>query len=313
MEQETIRQLCDCWPIAPASVKLVAERENTVYSGYIDDKQYAIRFHRKGLRSAAELNAEMQLMSELSRQGVSVPAPLISGHGNYIEQIDGQYVDLITWLNGSELCSSNTRISAVNRAEVISRFGREMGKLHLACDHWDPPGAFSRPRWDIEGLLGNKPLWGKFWEGASLTAAESEILLESRNRLKSILESESGNLDAGLIHADLVGENVLVNDAGIAFIDFDDCGWGFRLFDIATTLAKLEPEPDYAQLETKFLSGYREVRPMDTRHFPLFRLIRACSYLGWAFQRPAMADGSERIRRYKTRALRLARDFLASC
>ena len=42
--------------------------------------------------------------------------------------------------------------------------------------------------------------------------------------------------DRGLIHADLLGENILDDGAGLRLIDFDDCGWGFRFYDLGTAM-----------------------------------------------------------------------------
>jgi Ser/Thr protein kinase RdoA (MazF antagonist) len=37
----------------------------------------------------------------------------------------------------------------------------------------------------------------------------------------------------GLIHADLHRDNILLHHGEIGVIDFDDCGWGYYLFDLA--------------------------------------------------------------------------------
>ena len=40
--------------------------------------------------------------------------------------------------------------------------------------------------------------------------------------------------DYGLIHADLISENMLWTGEHPYLIDFDDGGWGFRDFELAT-------------------------------------------------------------------------------
>ena len=78
------------------------------------------------------------------------------------------------------------------------------------------------------------------------------------------------SLDMGLIHADLVRENVLVNGSDLYFIDFDDGGFGYRLFDVATALLKNRAEPNYADLQTALIDGYRSLRALDTTQLDLF-------------------------------------------
>ena len=54
------------------------------------------------------------------------------------------------------------------------------------------------------------------------------------------------DLDYGLIHADSVRDNMLVDKSGkVSLIDFDASGYGFRLFDIATLLIHYINQKDF--------------------------------------------------------------------
>jgi Ser/Thr protein kinase RdoA (MazF antagonist) len=118
-------------------------------------------------------------------------------------------------------------------------------------------------------------------------------------------------LDYGLIHADLVRENVMLNEDKLQLIDFDDAGFGFRLFDLATTLLKNLTEPDYPALRSALIEGYRSVRPIDTDALDLFILLRALTYVGWIITRMD-EDGSEiRNQRFIVNARALAQQLLA--
>jgi hypothetical protein len=57
-------------------------------------------------------------------------------------------------------------------------------------------------------------------------------LIRARDALRERLSGEMG-----LIHADVLRENVLVNGRSVSLIDFDDSGFGFRLHDLGTALA----------------------------------------------------------------------------
>ena len=59
---------------------------------------------------------------------------------------------------------------------------------------------------------------------------------EGRNNALKILSSK--DFDLGLIHADMVHENILIDGSSLVIIDFDYCGFGYRLFDLATALTK---------------------------------------------------------------------------
>ena len=47
--------------------------------------------------------------------------------------------------------------------------------------------------------------------------------------------------------ADLIPDNVMIDENEITFLDFDDCGFGFRLFDIATILLKQIETHDFQE------------------------------------------------------------------
>ena len=89
----------------------------------------------------------------------------------------------------------------------------------------------------------------------------------------------------GLIHGDFSFENVLFFGGEARVIDFDDCGRGYFLYDIATLMDYLEWREDYARLRTALLDGYREERTLLREHealLDLFLLVR-WTFLGLAF------------------------------
>ncbi len=74
--------------------------------------------------------------------------------------------------------------------------------------------------------------------------------------------------DWGLIHADLHRENLIVTNGGtIAVIDFDDCGYGYYMLDIATVLSSVyrqvvDDPAAYRAFAGRYLDGYQQVRPL---------------------------------------------------
>ena len=47
----------------------------------------------------------------------------------------------------------------------------------------------------------------------------------------------------GLIHGDLVPENILIHAARLRIIDFDDAGFGWHMFELASSLYFIRREP----------------------------------------------------------------------
>ena len=138
------------------------------------------------------------------------------------------------------------------------------------------------------------------------------MLRELRHAGEIELAEAERSLDHGLIHADLVRENIMRDGSRVQFIDFDDSGFGFRLFDLATTLMPNLNEPDYRELKSALLKGYRSVRPIDTSHLNLFMALRSATYLGWIMTRMDEDGSVARNERFIKRTRKLAQEYLAN-
>ncbi len=117
--------------------------------------------------------------------------------------------------------------------------------------------------------------------------------------------------DFGLIHADVLRENVVETPDGLALIDFDDGGFGFRLYDLGTALVQNLEEPNLAPIAGALVAGYRRARPapdLDANTLTLFVLLRCFASAGWIVSRAPRTDPRQGL--YAARALRLARYFL---
>lgn len=307
------RSLLRHWGLPDQAPQLLKYRENAVFRVvFADGGRAALRLHRPGYHGRAALASELAWMADLGRQGILVPEPIPSVNGALVvttETVDGvpRHADLIGWVDGAPLGETGRPLGQSPDAleAIFGAIGRQLARMHVAADRFDPPPAFERPSWNAPGLLGDEPFWGRFWDCAGLDAADRDFLSGLRDDLAGRLDALSGSLDTGLIHADLVRENIFVKHRSIAFIDFDDCGFGFRLFDIATALLRNRAEPDYPLIRTALLDGYLAIRPGLAReldHLPLFLLLRSLTYIGWAGARPELPDAGERLKRYVAEA-----------
>jgi len=102
----------------------------------------------------------------------------------------------------------------------------------------------------------------------------------------------------GLIHADFLPENILVHADELFLIDFDDCGYGWHLFEMATSLFPQADQPFFDDLVAAYVTGYRKHRAFSEAHLellPAFIMIRAFTYLGWLKSRRDSMKNADRI------------------
>lgn len=300
------------WAMSDGVATLAAHRENTVWRVDHCGRAYALRFHRPGYRTAAQLESELCWMQALAAGGLSVPRPVARPDGGLTGQVGKHHVSLLDWMPGRPVGAVGGFIDIDDIAGLCRNLGRQIARLHDLSDAWTPPPGFTRPDWRRAGLLGDDPLWGRFWAHPHLSDAERDLIITARQATNVALAEIEQTADQGLIHADLLAENVMIHDGALTFIDFDDCAFGFRDFELATVLVKFLHQPYLAQMRTALIDGYGARRAVDPATLDLFLLVRALTYPGWSMARIDEPGGADRSRRAITTALDLARQFLAT-
>ncbi|OCP00522.1 MULTISPECIES: homoserine kinase [unclassified Ensifer] len=319
---ERARQALACWGVTDQKPELLKYRENAVFRVHLaDGRPAALRLHRAGYHSAEALHSELLWMAALNNGGLAVPQPISTEDGRLLVALPAegefgtQHADVINWMDGEPLGESGKPLSLAPQrlVRIFSELGASMAEMHNLADRWTPPDGFWRAAWDGEGLLGSRPLWGRFWDCAVLPPAQATALSALRHDLRQHLATlPTPAKDFGLIHADLVRENVLVDERGVTFIDFDDAGHGFRLFDIATALLKNRREPAYETIAAALIAGYRSRRALTDAalsSLPLFLVLRSLTYIGWFAARPELPGSGERVLRYADETLALANEL----
>ncbi len=261
----------DHWSGIVGSPAFVMHRENAVFKAETSTGFAALRIHRPGYHSRVEIESELQWMAYLEQAGLKVPAPIPTRQGKFVAEINddqGQsyIVDLLSWMEGEPLGKSYVPLafSKDELGNIFFNFGRCLARMHLVSDQWNLPIGFHRHALDKEGLIGETAKWGKFWEASCLSPDEQSLILEARELAGEKLDALTKlGADYGLIHADLVRENILIADGNTLMIDFDDAGFGFRMFDIATALVRNRDEPHYESIKFKLLAGYQSLRPLS--------------------------------------------------
>ena len=299
-----VAQALAAWGLEGAEVSFVAARENKIYRVARGDTEIALRLHREAYRTDTELQSELDWMAEVACSGIAVPAPVPARNGAFLVRIDDVQVDALTWLAGDTLEEILSTLGQSRRATLFFELGRQMAQLHHVSDAWQRPTGFKRAHWDRDGLLGDAPLWDRFWENPGLGPEDRDLLRSFRRKATDALAVNDGERDYGLIHADLVAGNVLVESDMLKFIDFDDGGFGFRLFDVATALLKHDMADDFSQLQCALIDGYRSVRALDLGELDLFLALRSVTYVGWNITRSHEQNGPERNHRFIARARR---------
>lgn len=298
-QQHIIQQARINWTLGDADITLLAARENRVYLVATGERRAVLRLHRRGYRSHRQIYSELQWMDQLADHGIQLPRPIAGRDGELVYSIDNTSVDLLSWVDGTPL--SRLPISE----PICYQLGALLARTHTLADAWQTPADFSRPVWD---LTSDQPSWGRFWDNPQLAPPQQQQLYRFQQTARAAVAALA-QPDYGLIHADLVPDNVLYNNGALALIDFDDGGFGHRLFDLATITHRSRRHSDSDALAQATIDGYCSSRPLDHRALPLFEAMRACSYLGWNISRLHETGARTRNDRFISEAQRALERF----
>jgi Ser/Thr protein kinase RdoA (MazF antagonist) len=278
---------------------LIGHRENAVFRMTTrHGDTLALRLHRNGYQSRDHIDGEMIWTEALAKADFPCPKPARTKSGELIVSFeDGQMATAVSWINASHIGA--VKADDKRLEQLYFDLGKLLSHLHRLTDQLSPN--ISRHSWDAQALLGPSPTWGRFWENPSLTPEEKATVQTARDQaLQDLKRLETP--DMGLIHADAIVENVLT-DQSLHLIDFDDSGFGYRLYDLGVALVPHENTTSLPALTQAICNGYGT----DTKHLPLFIMLRAMASAGWIISRAE--PNSPTHRKYADRMLRCIKAY----
>lgn len=308
-----------------SELELIKYRENAVYQLRTSAGEcFALRVHRAGYHSDAALRSELQWMTALNQAGLRTPQSIATTEGDFFTCVDNiadglrYQVDLLSWITGKPLgnIESGPEGDTVMLAGNYRKAGAIAAQLHNLSSDWKKPEAFTRHAWDIDGCFSADAQWGRFQDLDALEEGQRQTLFAARDKLIALLQDlGTGPEVYGLIHCDFLPENLLVSGDDIYLIDFDDAGYGWYLFEIATSMFFLLDKPYFDEVLDAFITGYRSERTLSDEHLallPAFFMLRAMVYLGWAHTRRNTDTAKELTPIVIGAAMNMAEEFLAA-
>lgn len=300
------------YPLPEGTLRFVTHGENTTFRHQSHAGTYLVRVHRpqrhgKDADSRAAVRSEIDWLTAIrAHTDLEVPEALAAADGATTvvasAAAETRVVSVLRWMDGRIFEESPSPVH-------LRRLGEAMARLHAQADGWTPPPGFTRIDWTHETFFGDVMIYGgvpaaRCW---SLFPAALRARFESlAHRLDGVLAAES---DRGLIHADLHLGNAVFEADRVKLIDFDDCGTGHRLYDVAVALWELRDRPDYPRFLQAMLDGYRSVRALDVTRLDDFIALRQFAfqiwYTGTAQANPQFTAGLAEVERWSLAMLDL--------
>jgi len=263
------------------TVALISLSENEIYKVETPSgKKWALRLQRPGYHSKNSLASEIAWLLALRKDGVvSTPVPVAGLNGEWIQVVGQRNLVLFEWENGRQ-----PEIE-MDLCQCFRTLGAVTAQLHTHSRTWPRPAGFERFTWDFETTLGETPLWGHWRDGLGMNATRLELFGETAALIRERLARYGTGPDRfGLAHCDLRLSNLLLHQRELKVIDFDDCGFGWYMYDVAASLSFYEHLPQVSSLIQHWLDGYRTVSVIakaEEEEIPTFLMLRRLLLVAW--------------------------------
>lgn len=262
---------------------------NDTYRLTTENIVYMVRVYRHGWRTDSDVLFELDALNFISRVTINesyIAAPVIKKQvpnlnnqeteaSNYLAHFlasEGKRLVILTkWVMGNEL--------NVDDSVSVCLYGETLAKLHVDTNTFKSDS--QRAELDIKHLLTDPADIIKLRLSSQQESIWfSNLLLDLQESLSSLSKNEN---TYGFCHGDFNDINVHINNGRVSLFDFDCCGIGYRLYDLATFKWSCLTNGNDIDVWTVFLDGYLKTRTLSEEELALidkFVMVRQIWVMG---------------------------------
>lgn len=227
-----------------AQITRLGGASNINFKVDVNDKSYVLRLHTSTARHNRDaILSELAWLNSLQDTSLILPEPIVNLKQ---ELVTGVYADseketlctLMSWVEGK----IPPTVDAMTGDE-LARAGSIMAQLHAHSQQFKVPTSFKRHTFD-------KVHFSSRLEALYAALSNTELDRNELSNFKSnadyiinyFAQLERKQDSFGIIHADFHSGNYLLDNGKVHIIDFDRCGFGFYLYDLALALMELNQQ-----------------------------------------------------------------------
>ncbi len=237
--------------------------------------QSILRITHISHRNMGQILGELEFVNYLARAGASVCRSIAFEDGCAAKQFDEFIVCQFRKANGAVTDESDWEPG------LFKKWGTCIGEFHRAAKTFVNP---NHPRidWRADENLNFR---------ARIPDDQTRVVQQADACLTELARLETNEDSYGIIHGDAHAGNFFLDNGKLTFFDFDDCGYQWFAFDVATIVfgAVLQPWMGDGQSERDdraktflqyFYEGYDRIVPVNSfmlHNMPLFLKTRELS------------------------------------
>jgi Ser/Thr protein kinase RdoA (MazF antagonist) len=234
--------------------------ENKMFGFDVPENKLVVRVTPPGHKTPNEVEAEIDWLVYLSENDAPVEHVISSQNDNLVEIIDTNAgkisVVCFEWAHGHLVSKEDFS------PQLFQTWGQAVGTLHRLTKDYKPPSQQSdRIQWFDDEYLNR-----------ALIPSDQETVLQRFDSLIDYFKEQPTTRNSfGLIHQDVHHDNLFLDGKRLTILDFDDCVYGFFIFDVANALGfSIWEKPEkmsnsqFADFYLKyFMTGYQKENQLD--------------------------------------------------
>ena len=234
--------------------------------------KFIFRIYRNDWRSLQEVNFELELLSHLSDRGAGVAAPLRTRTGELSLCLDSPEGNRAAALFHYADGLAPGKAISLAEGELL---GHAVATVHQLTETFT--SSWTRPVLDIRYLVDD-----------SIIAIAPFIDAEARRYLTTLQEKLHAVLPGlsreagvyGICHGDINLSNFHINDnRQITLFDFDQCGFGYRAFEIGKFVSSIHGLKTRHEVAAAFIKGYEQVRRLNSAEVDMIPYFEMASII----------------------------------
>lgn len=254
---------------------------NDTYQVRCADARYFLRVYRSDAFPREANEFEACVLDYLHQQGFPVAYPIARKSGEFLTEIAAPEGPRFVLMNA--FADGDT--PDYDSLENCRLVGESVAQLHLASNGFET--SHKRTHLDLQGLLENSlVVIRKHMAHRPDALRVIEKIAENARVAVEAVPAES--LDMGICHGDLHGGNLHLHEGKVTHYDFEECAFGYRVYDLATFKWDICLGSDERnQRWPAFLEGYESLRPITESERSLvgtFVIMRELSELAYGIR-----------------------------
>ncbi|KGO88066.1 aminoglycoside phosphotransferase [Flavobacterium rivuli WB 3.3-2 = DSM 21788] len=245
--------------------------------------KYALRVYSYNWRTELEISEEINLLNLLKQHGIGISHPIADTGRNFIQALNApegiRYAVLFSFAKGDKIRSMDL--------DTCQTIGSLMASIHSLTANLKT----ERINYTSESLLALPYKYATEYFSEALP--EMKFIKEKTEEITDFFKQTASDIPSGIIHLDIWYDNMAVTaNNEVTVFDFDFCGNGWLVFDIAyfcKQLFHIEADKDQYELKAQsFLKGYNTIRTLTTNELQVIPKTAAAIwifYLGVQCQR----------------------------